>query len=155
MEIITREDIEAPVDFVFGQVTDFQTFERQAMRRGADVKRRDRLPAPGKGSGWDVIFKFRGKDRRLAAEVTQFEAPVLLRLDTASGGIDGVTMVELVPLARTRTRLTTRTTLGATGLTAKLLLQSLRLARGTLTRRMQGRVASFAADVEARFARQG
>ncbi len=155
MELTTREDIEAPIAFVFQQVTDFQAFERQAMRRGADVRRRDSLPRPGKGSGWDVIFKFRGKDRRLAAEVTEFDAPNLMRLEIASGGITGVTVVELVPLARTRTRLTTRTDMSATGLSARLLLQSLRLAKGNLSRRLSARIAAFATDVEGRYARQG
>lgn len=155
MELITREDIDAPISFVFQQVTDFQSFERQAMRRGADVRRRDNLVRPGKGSGWEVIFKFRHKDRRLSAEVTDFDGPNMLRLDTASGGITGVTVVELVPLARTRTRLTTKTELSATGLSARLLLQSLKLAKGNLSRRLSARIAAFAADVEGRYARRG
>ena len=37
MELVTREDIEAPIDFVFKQVTEFPTFERSIMRRGGDV----------------------------------------------------------------------------------------------------------------------
>lgn len=155
MDLTTKEDIEAPIAFVFQQVTDFQAFERQAMRRGADVRRRDSLPRPGKGSGWDVIFKFRGKDRRLSAEVTEFDAPNMLCLQTSSGGIDGRTVIELVPLARTRTRLTVRTDLSATGLAARLLLQSLKLARGNLSRRLSARVSTFATDVEGRYARNG
>ncbi len=155
MELSTREDIEAPIAFVFGQVTDFAAFERQAMRRGADVRRRDTRARPGTGSGWDVVFKFRGKDRDLTAEVTEFDAPNLMHLTTRSGGIDGVTVIELVPLAPGRTRMSTQTTLTASGLSARLLLQSLKLAKGTLAKRLSGRLSSFARDVEGRFTRQG
>lgn len=154
MELTAHEDIEAPLSFVFQQVSDFSSFERQAMRRGADVRRRDSLPRPGKGSGWDIIFKFWGKDRQVSAEVTDFDVPNQVRLNTVSGGIAGVTVIELVPLARTRTRLTTRTELVATGLSARLLLQSLKQAKGALSRRLSARIATFATDVEGRYARK-
>ncbi|WP_187293080.1 hypothetical protein [Octadecabacter arcticus] len=39
MEFTTRDDIEAPIDYVFDQVTNFATFERSIMRLGGDVER--------------------------------------------------------------------------------------------------------------------
>ena len=155
MQLKSREDIEAPIDFVFAQVTDFPAFERQALRRGADVQRRGGNDVPGLGSAWDVTFKYRGKDRLLQAEVVHFEAPNSYLLHVRSGGISGETLVDLVPLSRRRTRLTVLTELAAQGLTARLLLQSLKLAKSNLSKRMSGRIGSFAADVEDRFARQG
>ena len=154
MQFKSREDIEAPIDFVFAQVTDFPSFERQALRRGADVRRQDSNPEPGLGSAWDVTFKYRGKDRKLRAEVVHFDAPNSYLLKVTSGGITGETLVDLVPLSRRRTRLTVLTEMAATGLTARLLLQSLKLAKTNIGKRMSGRIASFAADVEERFARQ-
>ena len=103
MKFSTREDIEAPIDYVFSRITDFQGFERQALRRGADVQRVDNAGVPAEGSAWDVAFKFRGKDRKLNAMITRLDAPTELRIDTAGNGIDGVTYVELVPLSRNRT----------------------------------------------------
>ena len=37
MKFSSREDLDAPIDYVWQQVTDFVAFERQAMRRGADL----------------------------------------------------------------------------------------------------------------------
>jgi hypothetical protein len=154
MQFKSREDIEAPIEFVFDQVTDFPSFERQALRRGADVRKRDSNPQPGLGSGWDVTFKYRGKDRLLSAEIIHFEAGNSFVLDIRSGGISGQTLVDLVALSRGRTRLSVVTELAAQGLTARLLLQSLKLAKTNLAKRMSGRISAYANDIEDRYARQ-
>lgn len=154
MQFSNREDIEAPAEFVFEQVTDFTVFERQALRRGADVRRKDATPGAGVGSSWDVTFKFRGKDRQISIEVTDFDAPNSYTLATRSGGVTGETVVELVPLSRSRTRLSVKTDLAAHGLTARLLLQSLKLAKANLNQRMATRIASYALDIQERYARQ-
>ena len=44
MKFSTREDIEAPVDHVFAEVSDFAGFERRALRHGADITRLDEGP---------------------------------------------------------------------------------------------------------------
>ena len=61
MELTAHEDIEAPQDRVFAMMADFDTIERQAMRRGLDVTRTG--DGPGAGMAWDVAFQFRGKRR--------------------------------------------------------------------------------------------
>ena len=153
MRLHSRDDIEAPIDFVFQQISDFPSFERQALRRGADVKRRG-VEAPGVGSAWDVTFKYRGKDRLLKANVAHFDAPNDYLLLIKSGGITGETLVDLVALARGRTRLTVVTELEANGLPARLLLQSLKLAKSGVNKRLTTRISQFAADIEDRYARQ-
>ena len=99
MKFSTREDIEAPIDYVFARVTDFSGIERQALRRGADIQRLDAAPLPVVGSAWQVAFKFRGKDRKMKAEIVKMDAPTLLRIDTTASGISGETTVELVALS--------------------------------------------------------
>ncbi len=150
MKFSSREDIEAPIDHVYAAITDFPAFERQALRRGADVRRTDGSGPAQEGATWQVAFSFRGKERKLKAELTRLEEQGL-QLNTASAGIDGETVVDLVPLSPRRTRLAVSIELRAKSLSARLLLQSLKLAKANLTHRFKKRVAEFASDVEGRY----
>lgn len=151
MKFSSREDIEAPIDHVFERVTDFNGFERQALRRGADIQRVDAGAVPVVGSSWDVAFKFRGKDRKMKATISQLDAPTVLQIDTVASGISGATTVELVALSRNRTRISASIDLTAQNLSARLLLQSLKLAKGNLTRKFKMRITDFAEDIEDRY----
>jgi len=152
MKFSTREDIEAPIDHVFAAVTDFSAFERQALRRGAEVRRVDQGPVQ-LGSAWDVAFQFRGKDREMRATISTFDPPNALVVDTSAAGIDGVTNVELMPLSPHRTRIAVSIDLSAKTLSARLLLQSLKLAKNTLTKRFKSRIAEQAEAIEDRYRR--
>ena len=155
MKFSAREDIEAPIDFVFTQLTDFQSFERSALRRGAEVQRSDNLAEPGVGMAWNIIFKLRGKMRELDMELTHLDVPNGLVLSSRSTKMGGHMVVDLVALSRRRTRMSADIELKPINLSSRLLVQSLKLARGNLTGRYKLRVAEFARDLEDRFARKG
>ncbi len=154
MKLSTREDIEAPVDFVYDRVTDFAAYERRALRQGAEVSCRSSGP-PAVGTIWDVSFSFRGRDRRVAAELTALERPSTLAINSVSDGLDVVTEVDLIPLSQTRTRVMVSIEVKARTLTARLLLQSLKLAKTKLTKRFKARVLDYAEDIEDRYRRDG
>ena len=147
MKFSAREDIEAPIEKVYARVTDFSTFERQMLRRGAEVRRVDAGQPVRVGSAWDVAFTFRSRDRRVMATVTRLDAPTDLVIALASSGLNGVTTIELVPLSPQRTRLAISVELSAKSLSARLLLQSLKLAKSNLSNRFKQRVADFAAGI--------
>ena len=148
MKFSAREDIEAPIEKVYAQVTDFAGFERQMMRRGADVRRMDPGQAVTIGSAWDVAFTFRSRERRLRAVVASLKSPTDVVIDLASNGLDGKTTVELVALSPQRTLLSVSIDLSAKSLSARLLLQSLKLAKSNLTKRFKKRVADFAVGID-------
>lgn len=154
MEFSTRQDIEAPINFVFDEVTNFSAFERQALRRGADVQRRDALSQPGVGVGWDVTFTFRGKERSISAEVTEFDRPNGYRVESVASTIDADVVVDLLPLSKARTRLSITMKLSAKNLGAKLMLQSLKVAKSSLNSRFTNRVDKFAKEVAEKHARR-
>ncbi len=148
MEFNSQEDIEAPVDFIWGKMTDTAFFERAALRRGADLTRTDGGTGFGLGAKWHVGFSFRGKYRELDVEVIEIEPPDMMVVELVSKNIHSATRVELVPLSKTRTRLTTKADIKAKTLSARLLLQSLRLAKGTVQRRAKTRSTELVRRLE-------
>ena len=154
MQITARADIQAPIAWVFQQISDFPAFERQAMRRGADVRRLDGLPRPGQGSAWEVKFQFRGRDRQLTAEVTGFDPPNGITIKAQSPNFLADSGIELVALARGTTRLSMTVDVTARTFASRLLLQSLRLARGSISRRAQDQIDAFAKDLQDRYQRR-
>jgi len=151
MKFSNRQDIEAPIDFVFEQLTDFPAIERAAMRRGAEVQRVDNLTCAGPGMTWDARFELRGKPRELHLELTGFDAPNGLTMTSQSSNLEGVILADLVALSRNSTRLTMDFELKSRNLSGKLLVQSLRLGRKTLTSKVQDRLSSFAKDIGNRY----
>lgn len=147
MKFSTREDIEAPIDHVFAAVSDFAAFERRALRQGAEVTRADDGPVQV-GSAWQIAFQFRGRDRRMTATMAQMDPPDGYLVETVSDGLTAATEVQLVALSRSRTRVSVSIDLRAKSLTARLLLQSLKLVKGKMTKRFKARVLEFAEDIE-------
>jgi len=151
MRLTTREDIEAPIDHVFQSLTDFEGFERQALRRGAEVQRQDTYGKPGVGSEWDMRFSFRGKARKVHARMTAFDAPNGFLAETDSGGIDGTVSLELVALSPRRTRMQFAIDLTPRTLSARLLIQSLKFAKGKISKRFANRIWQLAQEVEQKY----
>ncbi|EAR50534.1 hypothetical protein OG2516_09825 [Oceanicola granulosus HTCC2516] len=150
MKFSTREDIEAPIETVFEALSDFSGFERWALRRGARIERLDGGTRTEAGARWQVEFDFRGKRREVTATVSRFEPPEGYRITSVSSGLEGETSVELVALAQDRTRLLFAQELRPTTLAARLMLQSLKLAKGSLEARLDKRIDDLARTIEKR-----
>ena len=151
MELTTREDIEAPIDFVFDRITDFPTFERSIMRRGGDVERLDGDAKAALGTRWSVKFLMRGAERKVVAELVEIDSPSHMKLAMTSNAADADLKVELVPLSRARTRMIVHMAATAKSIPAKLFFQSLRFARQKSQGRFKEVVTDFAGDVETRY----
>ncbi len=151
MKFVEREDIEAPIEYVFSQISDFPALERSAMRRGAEVQRVDDQEQRGIGMAWQTSFMLRGKRRDMRLEMTDYDAPNCLVVESSSANLAGHMMIDLVALSRRRTRMSVEIFVKPKTLSARLLLQSLKLARTNLTRRFALRVAAYAKEVEDRF----
>lgn len=150
MKFSTREDIDAPIEAVFEDLSDFEKFERQAMRRGVDVQRTGTKSKMGVGMTWEVSFRMRGRQREMTLIVDRYEAPGLLGIKATSASVDAVFLLELIALSRTRTRVIVGLELTPKNLSARLLVQSLKLAKGSLTKRFKLRMAEFARTTEER-----
>lgn len=147
MKFTTHNDLDVPIDYAFQRVSNFDGYERQAQRRGAQVTRVD-SGVVRVGSAWDVAFMFRGKERKMRATIAQIDGPERLLIDTTSNGLNSVTRVDLVSLSPQTTRLSVTIELAPKSLSARLLLQSLKLAKTNLNRRFKKRISEQVSGFE-------
>ena len=151
MKFSTKEDIDVPIDAAFEMLSEFEQFERAAMHRGADVQRVDALHRPASGMTWDAAFDMRGKRREIRVEMVKFVRPTEMKLITTSPGLTGDMELDLLALSRSRTRITVALEIKPHNLSARLLVQSLKLAKTSLTKKFKARVADYAKGMEARY----
>ncbi len=153
MKLVAKKDVEAPAAFVFRQMSDFEGWERAAMRRGAEVTRTDKLTSVGQGMAWDTQFTYRGKERRASLRLDSITHNSALALSARSAPVNGTLQIDIIDLAAKRTRIELRLEVRPNTLSARILLQSLRLARARVDRNYDQRVAQLAAEIEDRYRR--
>lgn len=151
MKLTSRQDIEAPVAFVFAALKDFDAWERAALRRGADVERTDKLRDVKPGLSWLVKFAYRGKERQLALRLTSLEQSAMIGFSGNGASLDGLANLDLMALAARRTRLSVTVDLKPKSIGARLVLQSLRLAKTRINRRFSDRIGQVCSDIESRY----
>ena len=129
MKFETREDIEMPIEEAFALFSDFDQFERSALRRGVDVKRTDSQRYRGAGMTWASAFKFRGKHRKVAAELLTYNPSEGYEIELQSNDLKGHGMLELMALSKSRTRATMSIEMKSKSLSGRLMIQTMRQKR--------------------------
>ena len=148
MKISSREDVEAPIDQVFSVVSDFSKFREHMQERGVEIVEDATGPEAGVGHRWSAKFNWRGRARALDAELTELEPGQGYTIMSHSSGVNCTTVVDLVALSKTRTRILVSLDLRPTTLSSRLLVQSLKLAKGKLAARLKERMAVLARRIE-------
>ncbi len=151
MKLVAKYDVEAPAAFVFAQLSDFDGWERAAMRRGADVMRVDKLTRVAPGMTWDTQFRYRGKDRAATIRLDAITPTSALALTGMSAIVDGMVQIDILDLAAKRTRVEVRLEIKPKTIAARIYVQSLRLARARVERSFAQRVALLTSEIETRF----
>lgn len=154
MKIDYFEDVAAPAEFVFRRVTDFAQHERRAVAQGASVRRLDGATEGCQGAAWQIGFSHRGRARDLRAEITTWAPPHKAHIDAVTGGLDIHLVVGVVALSSRLTRINVSINLMPRSITARLLVQSLKLTRGTVTARLQARLTTMGEEIAGAWARQ-
>lgn len=150
MKLTSKQDIEVPLERVFAQLVDYRHFEQMMIRRGAEVERTDRLSNLAPGMTWRLRFAYRGKQRKMLVELEDVTVPTLLAYGFDSPSVEGEGSFELVALSPTRTRLIAATDFKPKSLAARLLVQSMRLAKGRVQRRFDAAIGKLCALIEER-----
>lgn len=150
MKLATKKDIEAPIAKVWAALSDYEAWERSAMRRGVDVERTDKLTKPGPGMSWTSRFAYRARTRKADMKLTEMTGPGLLAFMLSSDAVDVAAKVELIEMSARRTRMHLTSEVKPRSLGARLFLQSLRLARAKVDRKFDAKVAQLALELETR-----
>ena len=147
MRLRAETDVAAPAGTVWRRLADPAALEGAATARGADVARLDGAGPVAPGAAWRIAFPFHGRPRSLTLRLTEVTAPETLSGVAEGEGLTGQAVVKIDPATPEVTRVTATVDLGATGFQGRLLLQTLKLMRGTLEAKMQDRLDRFARRV--------
>lgn len=148
MKFSAREDMMIPIGEAFAIAADFSIFERVATQRGIEIRRPTRIASLAMGQAWSSIFVFRGRERKVDAEVVSFDPGQGYAVAFTGDGIEGLGVVDFLSLSKKRTRMFVSLELKPTSITARLIIQSLRFAKRSLNKRFKRRVSNFAAFIQ-------
>lgn len=153
MKLTAKCDVEVPLAFAYQCVTDFPTWERAAIRRGVEVERPAGLPSAGIGAAWLIRFPYRGRTRKALITVDDLGTNQMVAFALDSPSLSGDSLIEVQALSARRTRIRVALTTKPKTLAARLFINTLRLAKGRVTKQFELRVAQLGKDIEARFQR--
>lgn len=154
MKFKVFEDVDAPQAMVWARFTDFSGFEADARGRGATLTRVGNWAQATQGVEWRGAVTVRGKSRPITAKITQNVPQELCVIESRIGGMNCHHEMSFIPLSGVVTRVGLVLDLSADTLTARLLLQTLKLARGRVLQRLQAMIARQGNAVEAEWRRQ-
>ncbi len=151
MNFTSKQDIIAPAEHVFRQLADFDFYESYAMRLGAQVERTDDHDRPQPGMCWNVHGVLRGKARNIELTLDNYNPVENLSYLCVSKSLNATVDFTVIPLSKTETRLKASIYVQAKSLSARVALQSARLAKKTLDRKFDGRMHDFAKKIEDKY----
>jgi hypothetical protein len=154
MQLRVAEDVGAPRAMVWARFTDFANLEADLRDRGATLARIGGWTATAEGLEWRGDVMVHGKTRTLSAGVSRLESEVLCLIDSRIGGMVCSYAMRFVPLSTEATRVELALDLSADTLSARLVLQSLKLARGQVAQRLQATLARQGKAAETAYRRQ-
>ena len=154
MQFSSVQDVNAPLDFVFQQMSDFEGYEAYGLRAGADVERQDTLTGKAAGMQWKVEGDLRGKRRKINIELTEYRPDNLLKFFVKSSGVEATATMEAMALTRKQSRIKVTTVLKPKTISARLILQSAKLAKNSMNRKFNHRFWTYANHIESNYNQQ-
>lgn len=141
MKFKVSEDVDAPADITWAIFTDFSAIESEIRGRGAEIARVGNWPQAAVGRGWRGQVSIRGRMRPVTSEISSMDADERCEIRTNVGGMDALYEMTFVELRPDMTRVQVVLDMSAHTLSARLALQTLKLARGRVLQRLQGLLA--------------
>jgi uncharacterized protein YndB with AHSA1/START domain len=153
MKLTAKTDLEVPASFVFAALVDHASWEREAVRNGAEVERPEGSPLSGQGAAWRVRGHFRGKSRKALIKIEEMVDNRHLVLSIDSPSIEGSSRLEVMVLSPRRSRLRVDVEMKPKTLAARLFINTLRLAKGRVQAKFEKRLGQMATRIKDRYER--
>lgn len=150
----TREEVDVPRDFAFERFSDFTRYEQAARGYGADIRRVQGFTKVTEGVSWRGSAVIRGKTRGVEATVKRLARPETAQIETVVGGMNVVVDLDFDELAPEKTLVRATAKLKATTLGARLILQTVKLARKKIQAKIDSRLVALANQYEDEYRRQ-
>jgi hypothetical protein len=154
MKLTAKTDLEAPVEFVHAYLCDDAAWEREATRRGIEVERPADMPLTGVGAGWRIRVPFRGRIRDVLLRLDDLVQNQSIAYSFEGQALVGTTIMETKAISPRSSRLKVTIDAKPKTLTARLFLNTLRLARRKVEDRLEKRISQLADRIEERYARE-
>ena len=151
MEMQYSIDINVPQQFAFERATDFALFEAEGFGKLDKFERRSELRAPEIGVRWRTAAEFQGRPRRFSLQLLALEPAELLVLGNKSEKYDVEARFRFTQVNDTQTTFAFHLVAKAQSITAKLILQTIQLARGRIEKSMQADFGEMAQKMEAAY----
>lgn len=154
MKLKVAEDVDAPLGFVYVRMADFTRLEEEIRGRGAELKRDGNWTQAAAGCGWKGNVTVRGKPRRIDASIGHMAENDTILVESKVGGMDCTYEMTFYEMAPEITRVSTVLELKPNTLSARLVIQTLKLARGRVLQKMTGSLVRRGNEIEAEYRAQ-
>lgn len=151
MEFKITQDVKAHSDFVYQEISDFESAEILAVTYGIESRRIDKMTTKGPGMKWDVAAIIRRKARNFTVEILTMDPPKGYSFLLNGALLGAHCQLECIPLNVDVTRMTVALKLAPRNLRGRLLLQSLKLARGRVVKRMEKGLRTYTSTIEEKY----
>ena len=148
MKLSAKTDIEAPIAYVYASLADHGQWEADARRRGIEVERPEGTPTQGVGAAWRIEAPFRGKIRKIVLTVQEMTPHHRLGMGFDGQTFEGEMVLELLAMSPRSTRMRLLLDLRPKTLSARLFLNTLRLAKARVQGRLDTRLRQFGSRIQ-------
>lgn len=149
MRLKSTHVINAPKDYVFDRISDFDSFERYIHEQGGTAERTDDVAGIQVGMSWHISGTFRKKNRKVDMTLDHYYPSDKMKYAVETENMNASIFFELSEIAPGQTEMSLFIDPEARNISARLILQSVKLAKKTIEKRITTRVQNFGDQIEA------
>lgn len=147
MKLISSEVYPVSAATAYARLTDFEALTH-AMRANHIKVIWFRAGWPdGSETKWKLAFGFKGVHREVLAQITRVDKGHSYVVETDSDGVQAQVSVAVAAAEEGKARVTYTVDLSGQTVAARVMVQSLRLARGTLQDKLHGRLVGLTREL--------